>query len=843
MSTGTRVNKDLLARLNDAQADAVSLGWGPALIIAGAGSGKTTALTRRIAYLIAELKQDPESILAVTFTNKAAGEMKGRVETIVGHNLARRITIGTFHSICARLLRREINQFETEEGWRWSSNFVIYDETDSLNVLKAQIGKLNLDEKVFAPKEIRHTISSIKNDGLTAHRYSEKAKTYREARIAEIYNNYQGEMARSNALDFDDLILVFNELVGRNPSVNARLSEQFRHVLVDEFQDTNKSQYDLVRNIACPSAAQASENTGSAQSAAPKMRAGLPALPVGALHAVPELWPERSLMVVGDVDQSIYSWRKADFRIILGFQQDFPESRLIKLEENYRSTSTILEVANSIIANNTERIEKVLRCNRGKGSKVQCYEGADEIDEAYYVVEELKRQKARGNNFSDCVILYRTNAQSRAVEEILVRSHIPYTMVGATRFYERQEIKDVLAYLKLIYNERDGQAFLRVVNVPRRGIGKTTLERLIAHTENTHVSLTQAAAEAENIADISAKSAKTLRDFSSQIGRWQMLSKATAISSLMDLVLKETGYIEKLEEDANSSRDELALGRIDNVRELINVAKEFESIADEPDLDSFLTRISLVSDLDSLELDQDAVKMMTLHSAKGLEFPIVFLMGLEEGLFPHIRSYDAPAAMEEERRLMYVGVTRAADQLFMTFARRRMMLGRNPSSSGYFSTNYTIPSRFLKEISPGLLAGYYPSPSGNEGSEAVISRQRTTDDSWDDGQFSKKQSLKSAPDEESSPERPSLRKADNAPTQVIRSGSRIRPSDVQSFSQAEAFEHLKVGDVVQHSKFGVGEVTAIIGEQDKELYNIEFKGSGKRLLDPRYAKLIKISSS
>jgi len=800
MSTGTRVNKDLLARLNAAQADAVSLDWGPALIIAGAGSGKTTALTRRIAYLIAELKQDPESILAVTFTNKAAGEMKGRVESIVGHNLARRITIGTFHSICARLLRREIHQFETEEGWRWSSNFVIYDETDSLNVLKAQIGKLNLDEKVFAPKEIRHAISSIKNDGVTAHRYSEKAKTYRETRIAEIYNNYQSELARSNALDFDDLILVFNELVGRNPAVNARMSEQFRHVLVDEFQDTNKSQYDLVRNIACPNAGSSPENTQPNYHTAAEMLGGAPMLPV---------WRERSLMVVGDVDQSIYSWRKADFRIILGFQQDFPESRLIKLEENYRSTSTILEVANSIIANNTERIEKVLRCNRGKGSKVQCYEAADEIDEAYYVVEELKRQKARGNNFSNCVILYRTNAQSRAVEEILVRSHIPYTMVGATRFYERQEIKDVLAYLKLIYNERDGQAFLRVVNVPRRGIGKTTLERLTSHAETTHVSLTQAAAEAENIADISAKSAKTLRDFSSQISRWQMLSKATSISSLMDLVLKETGYIEKLEEDANSSRDELALGRIDNVRELINVAKEFEAIADEPDLDSFLTRISLVSDLDSLELDQDAVKMMTLHSAKGLEFPIVFLMGLEEGLFPHIRSYDAPAAMEEERRLMYVGVTRAADQLFMTFARRRMMLGRNPSSSGYFSTNYTIPSRFLKEISPGLLAGYYPSPSGNEGSEAVISRQRTRDDSWHDGHFSKGQSLKSA----------------------------------QSFSQAEAFEHLKVGDVVQHSKFGVGEVTAIIGEQDKELYNIEFRGSGKRLLDPRYAKLIKISPS
>jgi DNA helicase II / ATP-dependent DNA helicase PcrA len=773
--------KNLLTRLNTAQIEAVSAGWGPALVVAGAGSGKTTALTRRIAYLIAELAQDPESVLAVTFTNKAAGEMKGRVESIVGHDVARRISIGTFHSICARLLRRDIDQYVSPEGWQWTRNFVIYDETDSLNLLKARIAKLNLDEKVFAAKDVRHTISSIKNDGLTPDRYSSAARTYRETRIAEIYNSYQAELARCNALDFDDLLLIFNELLATNPSVQTHMRGRYRHILVDEFQDTNSVQYDLVRMLS-----------GSGLASQDKTAA----------------WSERSLMVVGDVDQSIYSWRKADFRIILGFQNDFPESKLIKLEENYRSTSTILEVANSIITNNTERIEKVLRCNRGKGSKAQCYEAADEIDEAYYVVEELKRQKARGRNFADSVILYRTNAQSRAIEEILVRSHIPYTVVGATRFYDRQEIKDVLAYLKLIYNERDAQAFLRVVNVPKRGIGKTTLEKLSAYAEESGISLTAATQEAEQISEISERSAKILNDFAQQLSRWRMLSSTTSVSALLDLVLKETRYIEKLEEDVQSARDELALGRIDNVREFINVAKEFESVADEPDLDSFLTRISLVSDLDAINLDQDAVKMMTLHSAKGLEFPIVFMMGLEEGLFPHIRSFDSPQAMEEERRLMYVGVTRAADLLFLTFARRRMMTGR---SAGGFAANYTLPSRFLKEIASGLLAGYYPIP------QAKVE---------DTGAFRN--------------ERPFNVKEDSAPRRKFR--EQFSDSQLQfSPAEPECFEHLKVGDLVQHSKFGVGEVTAVIGEKDKELYNVEFKGAGKRLLDPRYAKLIKIS--
>ncbi len=803
MSVSTLPEKDLFNRLNPQQIEAVSQSWGPSLVIAGAGSGKTTVLTRRIAYLISKLNQDPESILAVTFTNKAAQEMKLRIETLVGHNLARRLCIGTFHSVCTRLLRQEIEQYQTEEGWQWRRNFVIYDETDSLNVLKAQITKLNLDEKVFVAKSIKHSISAIKNAGSSAGMYASSAKTYRESRIAEIFSNYQGELARNNALDFDDLILVFNDLLRTNSNVLSRQHNRYRNILVDEFQDTNQAQYDLINMLA----------TGTSKGR----------LADTAGHD----WQGRSLLVVGDVDQSIYSWRQADFRIILGFQNDFKESRLIKLEENYRSTNTILEVANSIITNNSERIEKVLRCNRGQGAKAQCYEAADEIDEAYYVVEELKRLQARGKRFSDCVILYRTNAQSRALEEILVRNHLAYVVLGATRFYDRQEIKDVLAYLKLISNEQDGQAFNRIVNVPKRGLGKTTIERVSLFADENRISMLQAAQRADQIKDVSAKQAKTLLDFAQLVLRWQSMAQVTPVSTLLDMVLKETGYLKELE--AESKHDDLALGRVDNVRELMAVAKEFEAIADEPDLSSFLTRISLVSDLDAANLDQDAVKMMTLHLAKGLEFPIVFLTGLEEGLFPHFRSLESPTAMEEERRLLYVGITRAADLLYMTFARKRMLLGRKPGGAGSFSANYAVPSRFLKEIKPGLLTGYYQK-SEDPATNASFAWQNSSRSSQGTGRDQDSE-RSFTPFSKGSSELSS-----NLPPQSIQmSGTKHGAKD------PEPFEHLQIGDVVQHTKFGIGQVTQIIGEKDKELYNVDFKSAGKRLLDPRFAKLIKIS--
>lgn len=381
MTAGAFMEADLLARLNTEQKQAVTLNWGPSLVLAGAGSGKTTVLTRRIAYLVSVLNQDPESILAVTFTNKAAGEMKQRIEKLLGSDVARRATIGTFHSICARILRREIDNYESAEGYKWTNNFVIYDETESLNIVKDQIKKLSLDDKVFVPKVVRHEISALKNDGYTSFAYTQQAKAYRENKVSEIFSAYQADMARNNALDFDDLILVFNDLMQKNPNSMRRQRNRYRHVLVDEYQDTNRAQYDLVNMLCSPNPGQGHIEEGDA-----------------------EYWHERSLMVVGDVDQSIYSWRKADFRIILGFQNDFKNAQLIKLEENYRSTQNILDVANSIIQNNTERIDKTLRCNRGKGGKAQCYEAADEIDEAYYVAEELKRTQARGKKLAECLI-------------------------------------------------------------------------------------------------------------------------------------------------------------------------------------------------------------------------------------------------------------------------------------------------------------------------------------------------------------------------------------------------------------------------------------------------------
>lgn len=885
----------LLDRLNPEQAQCVSQMWGPSLIIAGAGSGKTTVLTKRIAWIISKLRQEPESILAVTFTNKAAGEMRHRIEKIVGPYEAKRISIGTFHSICARLLRQEISNYKTADGLHWDNNFVIYDETDSMSLVKAQIVKLNLDDKVFVPKEVRHTISSLKNDGYTHQSYATEAKNYREGRLSEIFSAYQTELARNNALDFDDLILIFTDLMQQNQQVRERMQRRYRHVLVDEFQDTNKSQYDLISLIA--------------KADSPEHFLTREARENERTLTHDQLWRERSLLVVGDVDQSIYSWRKADYRIILGFQKDYAGCELIKLEENYRSTATILDAANSIIANNTERIDKQLRCNRGKGGKVNCYEAQDEIDEAYYVAEEIKRLKARGKMYADNVVLYRTNSQSRAIEEILVRSHIPYIVVGGTRFYDRQEIKDMLAYMKLIYNTKDGQAFNRVINVPKRGLGKTTLDRVHAYAELKNISPLEACLEADRIADLSPKTGLALKDFGRVIFNLNQQSKVIPVSDLLEQVLKTTGYISRLEEDAHQSKDELALGRIENVMELVAVAKEFESTADEPDLDSFLTRISLVSDLDKANLDEDTVKLMTIHSAKGLEFPVAFIMGCEEGLFPHIRSLDSPTQMEEERRLMYVAITRAGDILHMTLARKRTMIGRGFSNSG-FSSSFTIPSRFLKEIAPGLISGFYPSGDeefkrGGAGGGGGFSAKQgfgafdnnNESQEWDerndrhsgrkgdygDSKYGGNDYATGTAGGYKKPSgggygnqgyggnsnygggnqnygKPAWKKTDsaggynrttgyqpqNASRPMAPKSEPVKPRAFRKETPGEIkgmppqFEQLVVGDAVQHSKFGVGKVIQVIGEGEKEMYNVAFEDRN-RLLDPKFAKLIKLS--
>jgi len=867
----------LLARLNDAQKEAVTLEWGPGLIVAGAGSGKTTVLTRRIAYLISQMGQDPYSIMAVTFTNKAAAEMKNRVEKILGESYSKYISIGTFHSLCARLLRREIESFPEEHPLRRSSNFVIYDERDSQQIMKQQIQKMNLDEKVFAPKEMHNIVSALKNDGYTAERYSRDAKTYREIKICDIFRSYQADLKRNNAMDFDDLILTFSEMLDQLPSVRYRLQQRYKNILVDEFQDTNKAQYEMIHKLSTPMEGPADEN-----------------------H-----WQGRSLMVVGDIDQSIYSWRKADFRIFLGFEKDFPGTTVVKLEDNYRSTSTILDIANSIIKNNTERIDKTLRSNKGAGSKAKYYEAADEIDEAFYVVQELKKLKQQGSNYSDQVILYRTNSLSRAIEEILVRSNIPYQLVGATRFYDREEIRDMMAYLKLTYNPQDSQAFMRIANVPRRAIGKTSLERLLEFAQSENISITDAALQADRVSNLPKKAQLALKDFGHLVmDRWVPVARdksdKNCVSKLIELILKDIKYIDMLEEAAATNKDELALGRIENIHEFMAVAREFEDIADEPDLDSFLTRISLVSDLDKVKLEEDAVKLMTLHAAKGLEFPIVFMMGLEEGLFPHVRSLDSPAQLEEERRLMYVGITRAGDHLYMSRARRRSTFGQ--------AASYTIASRFLSEITPGLLTGFYDqskdamqSPGRGGGSRDgggyrdefmdtdSYDSFKTTDSYGERSRYANsdkyggndkygggggyqntggsygggaKRGASGSGGSSSGAKRgssgygggggyggqkPGYVGSGGAPASsyggsakpraMRREVGQIEPTKIP---ETPTYEKLSVGDNVQHSKFGVGLVVQVIGEGNKELYNVEFENVGKRLLDPNIAKLNKI---
>lgn len=860
-STGLTIvnSEDLFSKLNTEQKEAVSLKWGPSLVIAGAGSGKTTVLTKRVAYLLAELKQSPDSILAVTFTNKAAGEMRDRLEALVGTKTAKRLSIGTFHSVCARLLRADIELLQSPDGFKWKNNFVIYDETDTLSLVKDVISKLNLDDKMYPPREMRHRISSFKNDGISSHEYAKDALRYADQKFSDIYTNYQAALARNNALDFDDLILSFILLLEQNEELRSSLQNRFRHVLVDEFQDTNQSQYKLIRLLS------PSENKDASPS------------------ELTEFWNGRTLMVVGDVDQSIYSWRKADFRIILGFQNDYKSCRLIKLEENYRSTSTILDVANNIIKNNTERIDKVLRCNRGKGGKVRINAGTDEIDEAYFVCEELKRLQARGIALSACAILYRTNALSRAMEEVLVRSHIAYTMVGGTRFYDRAEIKDVIAYLKFIYNPLDSQAFLRCVNSPKRGLGKTSLDHLMEYAVNEKIGPLEACLNADKIGSLSGKAGKSLYEFGSMAQRWQNAASIMPVSELLKVVLSQSGYLKKLKEDAEGSKDELAAGRVENVEELLAVASDFESIADEPTLEAFLTRISLVSDLDALKAGQDAVKLMTLHSAKGLEFQNVFLIGLEQGLFPHSRSLDSPKELEEERRLMYVGVTRAEERLYLTYARKRASYAQ-----GGFS-NYTIPSCFLGEISTDLVMGLesmvdikqvestyekpgyqkgrsfgsqsddwsserssgrggYPRGGGSDDWSSERSGRSGASSSWgrsaDSGyersnnRYDKSSSAQPQRPQQGPPAKPRvLTRSGQNTGQVNDNFSSGQPSSVSP--QAD-FERLKVGDKVMHTKFGVGSVAEVIGDGDKEIYAVKFESAGKRVLDPRFAKLVKL---
>lgn len=698
---------DFLSHLNPSQRLAVEHYCGPMLVVAGAGSGKTRALTYRIANLIRHQKADPEHILAVTFTNKAAREMRERIEYIFATELAleqhgqrleflteyeqktlksrvykrttKKLWIGTFHSLFAKLLRFDINKYQDERGRTWKRNFSIFDESDVQSLFKNIVTKeLNLDNKKFDPRKIRYAVSNAKNQGLTPDDLAKQDPGYRGRVIAEIYNEYQSRLAANNALDFDDLIWVPVKLFQQNESILGYWHTQFQHILVDEYQDTNRIQYDLIRLLATNGETNKNEWNW-------KLR-----LPSG--------YAPRSLFVVGDADQSIYSFRLADFTILLDFQKDFGDGladedtrTMIKLEENYRSRENILQAANHLIAHNSQRIDKVLKPTRGVGEQIYLYKADEEQEEARFVVQQM--QQIKENNpeigWGDFAILYRTNAQSRPFEDLLLHHNIPYNIVGGLKFYDRKEVKDAIAYLRIIVNPEDTVSLLRIINTPRRGIGKTTMDRLMDASQQMGIPLWEIVNDETSVNTMGGRAAKALNQFAHMIQETKdQLDNLTA-AEVLTHIIEQSGYVKELQQQGTDEAD----NRIANIYELYNAVQQFQEDNEENSLEAFLASASLSSDLDDLNEEQQKVSMMTLHAAKGLEFPVVYLVGMEQGLLPHNRTLNDPLEIEEERRLCYVGITRAQEQLFLTYTRERRLWGnREPA----------VSSQFLQEL-PGEL--------------------------------------------------------------------------------------------------------------------------------------------
>lgn len=651
---------DLHKELNPAQLEAVLHEGGPMIIFAGAGSGKTRVLTYRIAHLV-QRGVSPFRVLAVTFTNRAAAEMRERVRGLVG-SAARDIWISTFHSLAVRILRQEARFLPFDR------DFVIYDEADQLTLIKHCLQELNVDDRKFRPRGVLAEIGSLKNELITPEGYREMTRNPREETIARIYAHYQQKLLQQNALDFDDLLMQTVELFRREPCVLEHYQHRFQHILVDEYQDTNHVQYVLVRQLA---------------------------------------GGHRNLCVVGDDDQSIYRWRGADIRNILEFEKDYPEARVFKLEQNYRSTQRILAVANAVIANNRGRKPKELWTSNGIGDPVYYYQAFDERDEAQFVTATIRGLVSREEaGFGDCAVFYRTNAQSRSFEEEFIRCNIPYRIYGGVRFYERKEIKDILAYLRLIANPADEVSLRRIINVPRRGIGETVLARAEEMALREGKSLAVVLAEPERIPGLGGRAVKAVREFFRMVDGWRQLEGSLPIADLVERVLDETGYTSLLEAEKTVEAET----RLENLREFLGVARQYDTGLNKS-LAGFLEELALVADIDNYRPGEEAVVLMTIHSAKGMEFPVVFLTGMEEGLFPHAHALADEAEIEEERRLCYVGITRAQRRLYLSWATRRYLHGNGTSRE---------PSRFLEEIPPEFLHPVVPGEGdGAAGSERL----------------------------------------------------------------------------------------------------------------------------
>ena len=750
-----RVSSALIEGLNPAQESAVLHDSGPLLIVAGAGSGKTRVLTQRIAHLIQERGVSPFEILAITFTNKAAGEMKYRVGALVGP-VAEKMWVSTFHSACFRILRRDADRLG------FPSSFTIYDQSDAVRLTNYVLRDLNLDTKKFPPRSVHAAISAAKNDDMGVEAYTEQAATIFERKIAEAYAEYQLRLRKAGAMDFDDLLFNTVRLLRNHLDVLQHYQRRFRHVLVDEYQDTNKVQNAMVTMLA---------------------------------------EEHRQVCVVGDGDQSIYRFRGADIRNILEFESTFPDAQVVLLEQNYRSTQTVLDAANAVIENNEGRKPKELWTEAGPGDKIQRYFADDETDEAQWVAQQLTRIHDGGlHRWGDMAVFYRTNAQSRALEEYLVRVNIPYKVVGGTRFYDRREVKDALAYLRAVVNPIDEVSVKRVLNVPKRGIGDSTVAKLDDWAQANGAPFIEALRNYDE-AGVTGRAMKGIDEFLEIIDGTAELLATTGPDELLRILLDRSAYIIELEEQRSIEAE----GRLENLAELVGGAEDFETA------DEYLEQVSLVADTDALDDDQSQVVLMTLHSAKGLEFPVVFLIGLEDGVFPHMRSLGEPRELEEERRLAYVGITRAREQLFLSHAWSRMLHG---------TTQYNPPSRFLDEVPEHLV----------EDAEGSRTRRRTSSFGSSGNSYG---SSFSSHDREQ-------RRAAQRESVVDDAVRRSKATAVDSGGSGAHDLGLKIGDDVRHAKFGEGVVIDMTGAGENAEARIRFAGVGEKQLLLSWAPLERV---
>ena len=732
--------------LNPAQREAVLKTEGPVLILAGAGSGKTRVLTTRIAHLMQDKGIHPSNILAITFTNKAATEMRERVEETIDSDV-KDMWITTFHSCCVRILRKDINKIG------YNRSFVIYDSPDQLTLVKDCLKELNLSDKVFEPKTVINYISDAKDKLLNPQEYKAMHRNdARMSKIADVYTLYQDRLKRNSALDFDDLIIKTVELLKKEESVLAYYRNKFKYIMVDEYQDTSKAQYEFIKLLA---------------------------------------QEHQNICVVGDDDQSIYGWRGADIRNILEFERDYTSVHVVKLEQNYRSTQVILDAANTVISNNIERKRKKLWSEQKEGEKIKIQVASDEMEEAEFVADTIGRMHRRENkDFKNFAVLYRANAQARAIEDALNRSQIPYNIYGGTKFYERKEIKDLVAYLRLLQNVQDDISLKRIINVPKRGIGLRTKEKIEDRASLKQESIFSVLLDIDTNSDISTKAKASINGFVDLIGTLRVIKDAYSVSKLIEKVLDVTGYLDELEKD----KSEESQDRIDNLKEFISIAIEFENNSEEKDLETFLTNVALTS-TESEDEENDKVSLMTIHTSKGLEFPVVFLVGMEEGLFPISRAIRSMAEsyIEEERRLCYVGITRAKKELYMTLTKKRTLYGK---------TNPSIQSRFMEELP-------------NECIEKL---------NVEENELSYSKANYNILDKYKQKYMNSINKA-NVATKV---NATVKETKVES-----NLDDIKLGSKVHHPKFGVGTVVAVVGSD----LTIAFNNQGIKKINKEYTTL------